>query len=164
MIVFYERPNALYLPYKVTKKVELRDVQNQLIYDKDGKVKLIEKSFAEYFTFSPGKNIISKELWLKIVEYNKENMEYYSTILKIFRSKIDEETNKEIGEDENKINLRTLNTIEMKDLIRNSMDIKDIQKYLKFEKERDKIRPSIIKEIKIRKIKINKADEALIKD
>lgn len=164
MIVFYEQPNVLYLPYKVTKKAELRDAQNQLIYDKDGKIKLIEKDSAEYFTFIPGKNIISKELWLKIVEYNKEDMEYYSTVLKIFRSRIDEETNEEIGEDEDKINLKTLNTTEMKNLIRNSMDIEDIQKYLKFEKERDKIRPSIIKEIKIRKVKINKADEALIKD
>lgn len=164
MIVFYSNPNTLSLPYKVTKKVELRDKNNLPIFDGTGNVKLVEKDFAEYYKFVPGKNIITKELWLKIVEYNKDDMDYYNTVFQIFKPKIDVKTNNEIGEDENKINLKTLSTKEMKDLIENTMELPDIDKYLKHEKGRDKIRPSIMKAIKNRKIEITKADEALVKD
>jgi hypothetical protein len=161
MIIFYVKPNILNLPYKVTRKIELRDKQNNPVFDENGKIRLVEKDFAEYHKFIPGKNCISKELWLKIVDYNKKNMEYYSTILKIFKPKIDEDTQEEIGENEDFINLKTLSVKEMKDLIENTMDIKDIDRYLKNEKERDRVRPSIIKAINNKKAQISEADEAL---
>ena len=164
MIVFYSKPNVMSLPYEVIKLVELRDKENQLVYDKSGKVRMVEKKSAEYFKFIPGKNKISKELWLKIVDYNKEDWDYYSTILTIFRPIIDEETKAEVGEEDDKINIKTLNAREMRDLVENTMDINEINRYLKIEKERDKTRPSVMKAIKSRKAQITKADEAFSKD
>jgi len=163
MIIFYSRPNTLSLPYIVTRQIELRDGQNQLVYDKDGNVKKVNKDYSEYFRFIPGSNSISAELWLKIVECNKKNMEHYSSVLKIFKPKIDKKTDEVIGEDENNINERTLDASEIKDLINNTMNINDINKYFKYERERDKVRPSVMKAIKLRKAQITKADEAFSK-
>lgn len=164
MIVFYTQPNTLKLPYKVIKKVELRDKDGLLIHDEKGNVKLINKEGAEYFNFIPGKNTISKELWIKIVDYNKRNWEHYSTILRVFKAKIDKKTEIEVGENEDKINLDTLSVLEMKELIENTMDVEAINRYLKIENKRDKPRSSILKTIRTRKIKISEADKAFNKD
>lgn len=163
MIVFYNKENTLSLPYNKVIKVHQRDDKNRLVFDKDGNPKLINKDTAKYFKFIPGKNTISKELWLKIVEYNKEDMEYYKSILSVFMPEIDEKTQEEIGKDESEIDLRSLNQIQFKDLIKNTMDLADISKYLKFEKG-NKARPQVLKVIKKRQAQINKADEAIFKE
>ena len=85
MIVFYTQPNTLSLPYKTIKKIELKDDKGQLVYDAKGNIKLINKIEAAYVRFVPGKNTITNELWVKIVEYNKKNWDYYSTILNVFK-------------------------------------------------------------------------------
>ena len=164
MIVFYTQPNTLKLPYEIIKKVEARDRNGLLIYDEKDNIKLISKKDAEYFVFIPGKNTISNKLWIKIVEYNKRNWEYYSTILRVFKGKVDKKTEIEIGENEDRINLDTLNVLEMKELIENTMDIDDIDRYLKVEKKRDEPRSSILKTIKMRKAKISEADKAFNND
>jgi len=160
MIIFYQKPNILSLPFKVIRKIELRDKDNKPILDDEGKPKLIDKDFAEYFKFVPGKNSISKELWLKIVEYNKEDMDYYSTVLTIFKPKIDEETEEEIGEDDENINIKELNAREMKDLVENTMTIGDLVYYEKTERERDKPRKTILNALRKQKDAISAADEA----
>jgi len=52
----------------------------------------------------------------------------------------------------------------MKELVENTMDEKDINRYLKNENKRDKPRPSVIKEIKRRKATISEADKAFNKE
>ena len=181
MIVFYNRPNTLSLPYPTIQKVEFRDNQNKRVYDANGKVKLIDKIVPVYFKFIPGKNTISKELWLQIAEYNKEDWDHYRTILNVFRAKTIEIEQKasddiglsntksaeplevEIGENEEEIKLENLNTKEFRDLIENTMIIDDLKVYLKYETGRDKPRSFIIKAIKSRKARINKADEIMTK-
>ena len=164
MIVFYKNPNTLKLPYETIIKVESRDRDNNLIYDAKGNVKLINKKEAAYVKFIPGRNTISNDLWVKIVEYNKKNWDFYSTILNVFKGKVDPKTEIEIGEDEDSINIDTLSAPEMKELVENTMDVKDINRYLKNENKRDKPRPSVIKEIKRRKATISEVDKAFNKE
>jgi len=160
MIVFYERPNSCTLPYKVIKKVEVRDKNGQIVYDDKGNVKTINKNGFEYFKFVPGKNIISPALWVKVVAYNRKNWDHYSTILKVFKGEFDKKTNVEIGADEDKINLDDLSPSEMNQLVENTMDYNDIIRYEKKEKSKDRPRQSVLKMIKRRKAIISEVDKA----
>jgi len=164
MIVFYTNPNTLKLPYGAVKKVKLRDRDGQVIYDAKGNIKLINKKEAKYVRFIPGKNTISSELWVKVVEYNKKNWDYYSTILNVFKGKVDVKTEIEIGANEDEININELAASEMKELVENTMDGKDIDRYLKNENKRDKPRSSVVKAIKRRKATISEADKAFSKE
>lgn len=164
MIVFYVNPNTLKLPYETIIKVESRDKDNQLIYDAKGNVKFINKKEAAYIKFVPGKNTISNDLWVKVVEYNKKNWDYYSTILNVFKGKIDPKTEIVIGENEDEISIDGLSAVEMKELVENTMDEKDIDRYWKAENKRDKPRPSVVKVIKRRKATISEADKAFNKE
>jgi len=164
MIVFYTQPNTLSLPYEIIKKIELKDDKGQPVYDGKGNVKLINKKEADYVRFVPGKNTITNELWIKIVEYNKKNWDYYSSILNVFKGKVDAKTKIEIGENEDEINIDLLSTSEMNALAENTMDINDVNRYLKNENKRDRPRPSVLKTIKKRKATISKADKAFDKE
>ena len=164
MIVFYTNPNTLKLPYEITEKVELRDRDGLLQYDAKGNIKQVNKKGAAYVKFIPGRNTISKDLWVKIVEYNKRNWDFYSTILNVFKGQVDPKTEIVIGESEDSINIDTLSASEMNELVENTMDEKDITRYLKNEKKRDKPRPSVIKTIKRRKATISEADKAFNKE
>lgn len=161
MIVFYKNANVLNLPYKVTNIVELRDEKNVPVYDSNGKIKLVEKDAYKYFRFIPGKNIITEELWKNISECNKDDMDHYSTILSVFRPKQNDDIDMEIGENEEDIDLSKLSTREFRELIENTMELNEINKYFDYEKSRDKVRPSVIKTIRLMKTKISKADQAI---
>lgn len=165
MIVLYSQPNLLKLPYEIIKKVQARDKNNSpIINEKTDKPKLIEKKSAEYFTFVPGRNNISKELWVKIYEYNLEDMEFYSSILKPFKPIVDKETQLEVGTDESKLDIIKLKTRDMITLITNTMNTKDLNTYKENEKKRDKPRKAIMDAIKNQIVLINEVDEALVKD
>jgi len=165
MIVIYNQPNIFHLPYYTIKKVQKKDKNNiPIIDEKTGEQKLISKKVTEYHTFIPGKNIISREKWLDIVEYNKNDMEYYEPILKPFKPIVDKETQIEIGTDEINIDYKKLKTNEMLNIVENTFDKKELEIYLKNEKKRDNPRIAIKKAIKSQMIIVSEAEEALEKD
>lgn len=165
MIVIYSKENIFHLPFYTTKKVQKKDKSGiPIIDDKTGEPKLINKSVTEYHTFIPGKNHISKERWLSIVEYNKKDMEHYEEILKPFKPIIDKDTQVEIGTDEKDIDYKKLKTREMQEIIENTFDKKELELYLKNEKGRDKPRINLLRAIKDQLIIVSDAEEALEKD
>ena len=165
MIVIYTQPNALHLPYYVIVKVQKKDKNNRpIIDDKTGESKLIDKKITEYHTFIPGKNYLSKEKWLSIVEYNKDDMDYYSSILKPFKPIVDKESQVEIGVDESKIDFSKLKTRDMVEIAENTMVLADLEKYLVMEKKRDKPRPAVKRAIKDQIVLVSEAEIALDKD
>lgn len=167
MIVIYNRPNVLKLPYKTTIKVQQHNKDNSPAFNEDGNPIMINKELPEYFSFVPGKNSISADLWLKIVDYNRDDMDHYNTLLKVFRpeseTEIETGATVEIGSDEENLDLSKLSTKEFRELIENTMEIEDLNKYFIFENSRDKIRPSIIRSIKTMKNNVTKADNAVSK-
>jgi len=136
MIIFYNKPNTLTLPYKVKKKQEL-------------------------FRFIPGINHISKETWLAIVNAAGNDMDYYKTLLKVFQPKIDVETKQEIGEEENKVDISGLKVSEMSELIENTMEKESLEEYYELEKKRDKPRTSITRLLKQKLEEISEVETAL---
>jgi len=172
MIIFYNKPNLLKLPYNTVKLVGLRDKKNIPVIDEEThKVKMVERNVPEFFIFKPGENIISPELWEKICEYNAEDMDHYLSMLKVFNpiktkrieAKNEEEIEVEIGQEEDKIDLSKLKLRDFKELIENTMEMKKLHEYFKFENSRDKPRPAIMSVIKDQKIQIANADKAIEK-
>jgi len=138
MIIFYNKPNTLTLPYKLKKRQEL-------------------------FKFIPGINHISKEIWLAIVNAAGDDMDYYKTLLKIFQPKIDIETKEEIGEEENKVDISGLRVSEMSELIENTMEKEKLEEYYELERQRSKSRTSIIRLLKQKLGEISEVEAALKK-
>lgn len=170
MIVFYNKSNLLRLPYNTTVEVELRDEKNIPVIDKEtGRVKMVKKDYPEYVMFKPGENSISPELWEKICRYNAEDMSFYNSILKVFnpvetkRVEISnqEEVEVEIGQEEDEIDLSKLKTTDFKELIENTMEMKKLHKYFKFESSRDKPRASLVRAIRDQKTQIDNIDKAM---
>jgi len=164
MIVIYAKPNALHLPYYVIIKAQKLDKNNKPVIDDKGEPKFIDKRITEYHTFIPGKNYLSKEKWLSIVEYNKDDMDHYLSILKPFKPTIDKESQVEIGIDENKIDFSKLRTKDMVELVENTMALEDLDKYLTMEKKRDKPRTAVKRAIKDQIVLVNEAEVALDKN
>jgi len=138
MIIFYNKPNTLTLPYKIKKKQEL-------------------------FKFIPGINHISKEVWLAIIKTAGDDMDYYKTLLKVFQPKIDLETKNEIGEEENEVDISKLRVAEMSELIENTMERKKLEEYYELEKQRDKPRTAITRLLNSKLEEISEVEAALEK-
>jgi hypothetical protein len=164
MLVFYENPNTLSLPYPVLRKVEVRDSNGTVRLDSKNKPIFEEKEIPKYFKFVPGKNSISTKLWKEIVKYNEEDWDHYSTLLTVFRAHVDDKTGIEVGINEEKIDLTDLSTSEFKMLIKNTMDVDDLKRYKKFEMNRDKRRKVILDSIESMLDEISLADKEINKE
>jgi len=161
MIVLYKNPNTLSLPYAEKREVELKDEKGIIVLGEDNLPKTITKKVPVYFKFVPGKNIITPDLWKKIVKYNIEDWDYYSTILEVFLPIEDKKTGIIIGTDELKIDLNEVQTLDFKELIEYTMDADDLKSYLKKEKSKDRPRKVIIDAIKSQLNQISIADEII---
>lgn len=153
MIIFYKKANILSLPY---------DSDGATKESQDGKI--VDKPKIGYFDFIPGRNNIHKDIWLKIIEYNKEDMDYYKSILTIFQPKIDDKTKEEVGEEEEKINISSLNIHDMLELIENTVERDELSRYYDLEKERKKPRTPIVRAIKSRDKEIEDIEKILKKE
>ena len=138
MIVFYNKPNLLILPYVDPEKKENRK-----------------------FKFVPGNNTIEKEVWLAIRQAHPNSIDYYDTLLKVFQPIVDEETKEVVGVPEDEIDYTRLNIREMAELIDNTMDRKELLNLKKLEKERAKPRNTVKKLIKEKLKQINAIEEAI---
>lgn len=145
MIVFYNQPNTLTLPYTIITENEGKEIKEN-----------------DFFKFVPGKNEIDKDIWIAIKDAAGDDMDYYDTVLKIFQPKEDEETGQEIGEEIKDINISKLNIHELKELVENTMEKEPLYDYLDLEKGRRKPRISVLRAIKDRISKISDAEESLI--
>jgi len=153
MIIFYKKANILSLPYSNGETSKGSE---------DGKI--VDKPKIEYFDFIPGRNNINIDTWLKIVEYNKDDMDYYKSILTIFRPKIDDKTKEEVGEEEEKIDISSLDIHDMLELIENTTERDELSRYYDLEKERKKPRTPIIRKIKKRDKEIEDIEKVLKKE
>jgi len=125
MIVFYSLPNTMTLPYVINK---------------------VKGSYR----FIPGKNHIAQDIWTSIVKAAGDSMDYYNTVLRVFQPILNESTQIEVGEEFENVDLTELNVRDMKELIENTMDSKELIRYEVLEKDRDRPRTSILKALKDR--------------
>lgn len=117
MIVFYDLPNILSLPY--TRP--------------DGTQK--------YFDFTPGKTCVPDEIWKAIEKQNKKRIEnYYAQVLKPFIP-----VSKDFNE--KTINIATLSANEAISLIENTMEVDELRDYQQLEETRDKPRKLVLRAI-----------------
>lgn len=104
MIVLYNEPKLLYLPY-IDKNKQQRER-----------------------TFIPGKNTIDSEDWEAIVVFNKKRFEaYYNTKFKVLKPVKDIVAGMAIGE--NNVDVYKLTVIDLIDLINGTMEIDELRKY-----------------------------------
>jgi len=146
MIVFYNQPNTLTLPYVYTVKEK-------------GESKTIKDNFR----FIPGINKITKDAWLAITKTAGDDMDYYRTILKVFQPKIDPLTKEEIGEEEDKIDVKKLNVQDMLELIENTMSLEKLELYYEYEKDKNKPRAPITRLLKSKINEVSQVEEAIRK-
>lgn len=142
MIVFYNQPNTLTLPYTMVI---------------DG------KKVNDFFKFVPGKNYIDKNIWIEISKAAGDDMDYYSTILSVFQPIEDKETGEVIGEEIDDVDISKLSVHEFRELIDNTMEKEPLYDYLDLEKSRTRPRTSILRSLKDRITKISDAEESLKK-
>lgn len=147
MVIFYKNPNTLTLPYILT------------ITDQNGNIKRIQN----VHKFVPGTNYLDKDVWLAIVKQHEDDMEYYSTMLKIFQPKLDRETKQLVGEDEKNIDIKKLAPNDFAELIENTMELEKLNKYFIFEKSKQEPRKFIIQKILDRKEEIEELEEIIRK-
>ena len=141
MIVIYDEPRLLSLPYKN------------------------ERGQNCYYEFKPGKNEISEDVWKSIAQEAGADMDYYSTILKVFKSKKVERVNEvELDIGAEKIDFKKLKAAETKELIDNTMDIDELKGYLKSEKKRKPKRKAVLKSIEAKIKEIEDFVEKIKKD
>lgn len=140
MLVFYNKPNTMTLPYLCP-----------------------DEHIVKLFTFVPGENKISSDVWIAIKKRAGDAMDHYAKMLKIFKPIIDEETQEEIGTDEEDIDYTNLNVNEMADLVENIMDKDKLVELLKNEKTRERPRITVKKMINAKLKQIDEIEEALKK-
>jgi len=105
MIVFYNVPNILYLPYT--------DKENQVREAK----------------FVPGKNVIDSEIWEIIcTKYKEDFRNYYSSCFKVLKP-VREIKDTDMAVGENVIDVYKLTVAELRDLIENTMEISELVSY-----------------------------------
>jgi hypothetical protein len=149
MVIFYKNPNTLTLPYTLT-----------VVAGVDGKE---IRKIQHVYKFVPGTNYLDKDVWLAIVKQHENDMEYYSTMLKIFQPKLDRETKQLIGEDEKNIDIKKLASNDFAELIDNTMELEKLNKYFIFEKNKQEPRKFIIQKIIDRKEEIEELEEVIRK-
>ena len=151
MIIFYNKPNTLSLPY-IEEKTRLQ----------------------KYFRFIPGKNHLPEKIWLAIVKAANKRMEYYETVLTVFKPKdsidikVDKDDKEEVisvdvGTNENDIDYNTLNVHEMISLIDNTMEISELEHLRSVEEKRDTVRKTVMKALDKKVEEIREVEEALKK-
>lgn len=151
MIIFYNKPNTLALPY-IEEKTNLQ----------------------KYFRFVPGKNHIPEKIWLAIVKIANKRMEYYETVLTVFKPKdsidikVDDNDKEEVisvdvGSDESDIKYEDLNVHEMVSLIDNTMEISELNHLKEIEEKRDITRKTVMKALDKKIAEVEEVEEALKK-
>ena len=140
MIVFYNKPNIMVLPYVCP----------------DDKI-------VKFFTFVPGENKLPNDVWVSIKKKAGSAMDYYNTLLKVFKPVIDKETNEEVGLDESDIDYSNLTVNEMSDVVENTMAKDKLINLLNAEKKRQKPRTTVKKIINDKLRQIDEIEEALKK-
>lgn len=126
MIVTNKKAGITGLPYQVEKYT-----------DEKGK----ERIRSESFSFLPGNNEISPEIWNKIREgLTDEEKAYYDTFLIVIQPTTDE-SGFTIGPDEKEIDILELNVNEATDFIKGTMDIETLENYRNIEKKRKDVKP-----------------------
>ena len=138
MIVFYNQPNLLYLPYTDTGGA------------------------SREATFVPGKNVLSVDDWESIVSSHKKDFEnYYSKVLRVLKPTREiKDTEMCVGED--KIDIYKLTVNDAVDLIKNTMEIDELKAY-KTSENKEKSRKCIFKEIDKQIKKISDFTEKITK-
>lgn len=143
MVIFYKNPNTLTLPYTLVINPGTKE----------------EKEVQDVYKFVPGTNHIDKDIWLAIIKQHKSDMDYYSTMLKIFQPKLDRETKQLIGEDEKNIDIKKLTASDFGELIDNTMELEKLNKYFIYEKSRTDPRQFIIRKIIDRREEVEEMEQ-----